>query len=225
MPQITKGLPLEEIKKINIKETNEPLNEIIENDKIQLLKDHRYLSPFLRKSARKLIYVAANNLPVGYMLLIITAYRPIWMQKELYTRRLKQLAVKHPFKMVFQYPRWKKMVNGYTSPPGGSSHQCGGAVDVTVIDPQGNRLDMGTALTDYGEKVHTENGLITEEQRKNRQILYEAMTKAGFVNYPLEWWHYSYGDRMWAAYTSKSECFYGVITDEASPNIIHPSFM
>jgi len=221
MPQITKGLSLEEIKKINIKETNEPLTEIIENDRVQLLKDHRYLSPFLRKSARKLIYVAANNLPTGYKLLIVTAYRPIWMQKELYTRRLKQLAVKHPFKMIFRYPKWKKMVNRYTSPPGGSSHQYGGAVDVTVIDSQGNRLDMGTTLTDYGERVHTENSLITEGQKKNRQILYEAMTKAGFVNYPLEWWHYSYGDRMWAAYTSRNECFYGAITDEAGSHFVH----
>lgn len=221
MAQINRGLPLEEIKKINIKETSEPLIEIKETDRVQLLKDHRYLSPNLRKSAQELLYVAANNLPLGYKLLIVTAYRPIWMQKELYSRRLKQLAVRHPFKMIFQYSKWKNMVNRYTSPPGGSSHQYGGAVDVTIVDSSGERLDMGTTLTDYGERVHTENGLITEGQRKNRELLYEAMTKAGFVNYPLEWWHYSYGDRMWAAYTSKSECFYGAITDEAGSNIVH----
>ena len=24
------------------------------------------------------------------------------------------------------------------------------------------------------------------------------MTSAGFVNFPAEWWHWSYGDREWA---------------------------
>jgi zinc D-Ala-D-Ala dipeptidase len=218
--QTTKGLPLEEIKKIKINETNEPLIEIKETDRVELFKDHRYLSPNLRKSAQELLYVAANNLPAGYKLLVVTAYRPIWMQKELYSRRLKQLAIKHPLKMIFQYSKWKNMVNRYTSPPGGSSHQYGGATDVTVIDSNGNRLDMGTSLTDYGIKVHTENDLITDEQRKNRKLLFEAMTKAGFVNYPLEWWHYSYGDRMWAAYSRKTKCFYGIISDDLSSNII-----
>ncbi len=219
--QITKGLPLEEIKKIIIKESNELLVEIKETDRVQLLKDYRYLSPNLRKSAAELLYVAANNLPSGYKLLVVTAYRPLWMQKELYSRRLKQLAIRHPFKMIFQYSKWKKMVNRYTSPPGGSSHQYGGAIDVTVIDSNGTRLDMGTSLADYGIKVHTENNLITDEQRKNRKILYNAMIEAGFVNYPLEWWHYSYGDRMWAAYSRKTECFYGAIPDDLGSNANH----
>ncbi len=207
--QINIGLPLEEIRKINIEETNEPLVEIRETERVKLLKDHKYLSPNLRKNAQELLYKAADNLPDGHKLLVVTSYRPIWMQKELYRRRERQLAVRHPFLMIFRYPKWRNMVNRYTSPPGGSSHQYGGAVDVTIIDPQGNRLDMGTTLTDYGIKVHTENNLITENQRKNRKILYEIMTKAGFVNYPLEWWHYSYGDRMWAAYSQRQECFYG----------------
>ncbi len=213
--QIKNGLPLEEIKKIRINETNEPLVEITETEKVKLLRDHKYLYPHLRKGAQELLYVASDNLPDGHKLLVVTAYRPIWMQKELYRRREKQMAKAHPFLMIFQYPKWRKMVNRYTSPPGGSSHQYGGAVDVTVIDPAGNRLDMGTTLTDYGVKVHTENDLITEEQRSNRKLLYNAMTKAGFVNYPLEWWHYSYGDRMWAAYSSREDCFYGPLNEQA----------
>lgn len=36
------------------------------------------------------------------------------------------------------------------------------------------------------------------------------MEKAGFQNYPFEWWHYCYGDRMWAAYSGKKTCFYGM---------------
>ncbi|MBI1974508.1 MAG: D-alanyl-D-alanine carboxypeptidase family protein [Candidatus Zambryskibacteria bacterium] len=217
--QITKGIPVEEIKKIIIKETNEFLVEILETDKLSLLKEHKYLDARLRESAQKLLYVAASYLPNGYKLFVVTAYRPIWMQKELYRRREKQLAIKHPLLMIFQHSKWRKLVNRYTSPPGGSSHQYGGAVDIMVIDSKGNRLDMGTTLTDFGMKVHTENNLITEKQRKNRKTLYDAMTKAGFVNYPLEWWHYSYGDRMWAAYTNRKECFYGPMNMDADSEI------
>ena len=136
------------------------------------------------------------------------------MQRDLYKRRERQMLKAYLFKFIFQHSKWRNLVNRYTSPPGGSSHQYGGAVDVTVIGPQGERLDMGTTLTDYGTKVHTENNLISEAQVKNRKILYEAMTNAGFINYPLEWWHYSYGDRMWAAYTNRDKCFYGPLNEQ-----------
>jgi len=208
-----KALPKSELQKVKILENNEPLSEIEGNENIQLLKEHKYLFPFLRTTVRNMLYKASMNLPVGYKFLIVTAYRPIWMQKELYERRIMQMTKKHLFLKIFRPKEFKRVVGLYTSPPGGSPHQSGAAVDLTVINEKGERLDMGTTLTDYGEKVHTENNLITDEQRKNRKILYEVMTKVGFVNYPLEWWHFSYGDKMWAAYSQKNECFYGLIED------------
>jgi D-alanyl-D-alanine dipeptidase len=39
---------------------------------------------------------------------------------------------------------------------------------------------------------------ISEPARTNRAVLGEALTGAGFVNYPTEWWHWSYGERYWA---------------------------
>jgi len=119
------------------------------------------------------------------------------------------MAKKYPFKIIFQPKNFRRLAAKYTSPPGGSSHQTGGAIDVTLIDNNGSRIDMGTTLTDFGEKVHTDSDLIIKKQKENRRILYNAMTSVGFVNYPLEWWHYSYGDRMWAAYSGRTECFYG----------------
>lgn len=208
-PLITKGLPLETIKKVNIKENDEPLSDIPETKRLIHLKEHKFLMPILRTSTRDLLLTAADNLPEGHTLLLVTAYRPIWMQRKLWRQRLWQMAKHQPFKMIFNFREWKKTVTKYTSPPGGSSHQCGAAVDVTVIDPKGNRLDMGTSLTAFGEKCNTWNETLTGPQKSNRKILYDAMIKAGFVNYPLEWWHYSYGDRMWAAYSSRLECFYG----------------
>jgi D-alanyl-D-alanine dipeptidase len=211
MSQITKGLSLAEIKKVIVKENNEPLVEINQTNRIVLFRENKFLDPRVRKNVFDLLVKASDNLPTGYKLLVVTAYRSFNFQKELYKQRLIQLAKRYPFKMIFQYPKWIKMVNRYTSPPGGSSHQTGGAVDITIIDSNDNLLDMGTSLSDYGEKVHTENNLITTEQRKNRKILYNVMIEAGFINYPLEWWHYSYGDRMWAAYSRFDKCFYDKI--------------
>lgn len=37
------------------------------------------------------------------------------------------------------------------------------------------------------------------------------MKKEDFVWYPGEWWHYCFGDRMWAVYSNQIECFYGPI--------------
>ncbi|HAE24988.1 MAG TPA: hypothetical protein DCG33_06580 [Prevotellaceae bacterium] len=37
------------------------------------------------------------------------------------------------------------------------------------------------------------------------------MQCAGFANYPAEWWHFCYGDKMWAAYNNKKTAFYDVL--------------
>jgi len=206
---ITKGLPLETIKKVNVEENQEELVEIKETPRLTLLSEHTFLDPRIRKSVANKLVQAANNLPDGYTLLLITAYRPIWMQRKLWRQRLWQMAKHEPFKMIFHFREWKRTAQRYTSPPGGSSHQCGAAVDVTVIDPKGNRLDMGTSLTAFGEKCNSWHDSLTDQQKTNRKLLYDAMIQAGFVNYPLEWWHYSYGDRMWAAYSNRAKCFYG----------------
>ena len=38
------------------------------------------------------------------------------------------------------------------------------------------------------------------------------MTQSGFINYPLEWWHFCYGDKMYAAYKFEKKAIYGKAT-------------
>jgi D-alanyl-D-alanine dipeptidase len=33
---------------------------------------------------------------------------------------------------------------------------------------------------------------------QHRQLLYQVMSAAGFQRHPREWWHFSYGDQLWA---------------------------
>lgn len=56
--------------------------------------------------------------------------------------------------------------------------------------PEGS-VDMGTGYDCSDEKAHTGTQAITPEQRRWRDILVSAMSKQGFVNYRLEWWHFS----------------------------------
>ena len=44
--------------------------------------------------------------------------------------------------------------------------------------------------------------------RQNRAQLIEIMSHQGFVNYPTEWWHWSYGDRYWAYQTRQTNAIY-----------------
>jgi D-alanyl-D-alanine dipeptidase len=149
--QIETGLPKEDILKIDVTENNEPLVEVIETDRIKLLKEHKFLYPYLRKSVLEKLNEASLNLPDGFCFLVVTCYRSIESQKEMYKQRQKQIALKHPFLMIFNFKKWKSMVDKFTAPPGGSSHQTGAAIDLTLINKNGERLDMGTSLTDFGK--------------------------------------------------------------------------
>ena len=40
---------------------------------------------------------------------------------------------------------------------------------------------------------------ITEEQRENRLLLRRVMKEQDFAPFDGEWWHFSHGDREWAA--------------------------
>ena len=45
------------------------------------------------------------------------------------------------------------------------------------------------------------------ESRDNRRRLFWAMSEAGFVNYPGEWWHFCYGERLWAQVTGNQPLY------------------
>jgi zinc D-Ala-D-Ala dipeptidase len=52
---------------------------------------------------------------------------------------------------------------------------------------------------------------ISREARANRDLLAGVLCREGLVNYPSEWWHYSYGDRCWAVATGAGAALYGPV--------------
>lgn len=39
----------------------------------------------------------------------------------------------------------------------------------------------------------------------------KALETVGFVNYPAEYWHWSYGDRYWAYHVGHEFALYGIV--------------
>ncbi|MCL2684717.1 MAG: hypothetical protein FWE55_05685 [Synergistaceae bacterium] len=73
-----------------------------------------------------------------------------------------------------------------------SGHSRGSAVDLTVVHlASGEELDMGSPFDFFGEISHPGSSLVTREQSANRNILSEAMIRAGFKPVNTEWWHFS----------------------------------
>jgi len=156
----------------------------------------------LRKTVAERLKQAAAYLPEGYSLLIYDVLRPLSVQRSLYEECLENMKASHPqaseeelIELVdpfVAYPR--------TNPARPAPHTTGGAVDLTLCK-DGIEVDMGTRFDDTSPKAwtrwleeHDEN----PEARDNRRLLYAAMTEAGFASYECEWWHFAYGERMWA---------------------------
>jgi len=84
------------------------------------------------------------------------------------------------------------------SPHGGSMHNYGAAVDLTLFHKDTGELDMGTPFDFFGDLAQPryeldflKSGLLSEQQFQNRRILRSAMLKAGFSGILSEWWHFN----------------------------------
>ena len=149
-----------------------------------------------------------NALKAGYQLKIFDAYRPIAVQKYMIeydtARYSKEIADKF----------WSPISDDVAlSPP---PHSTGGALDLTIVNEQGLELDMGTKIDEFVEATLSDFDALSSTCRDNRALLLEVMNYAGFSRLPTEWWHFSYGDQIWALDKSDNnalhvEAKYGLI--------------
>lgn len=80
----------------------------------------------------------------------------------------------------------------------GSKHNRGAAVDVTLVDENGNELEMPTPFDDFTEIAHTTYTHLPKHILANRTLLHDAMKEQGFIPLPTEWWHFD--DAEWEKY-------------------------
>ena len=81
---------------------------------------------------------------------------------------------------------------------GGGPHNYGVAVDVTLVDCTGHPIPMGSEYDYFGDRSRVdlevqliETGEINLRELKNRLLLREIMTEAGWLVEPSEWWHFN----------------------------------
>lgn len=93
-----------------------------------------------------------------------------------------------------QYVMWDVCPNpNFLSPPSvGSIHNRGGAVDLTLVYPDGSELDMGTPYDFCGPEAYTSNTNLPDSVLANRGLLIDNITRFHFNKIRTEWWHFSH---------------------------------
>ena len=194
-------------KLVNLRDYNKEIIMEIEEEskKSQNLKETEC---FVRESVAIMLSQIQSSLSNNLCLKIIDGYRPMEAQKRIYTQVFSEIKSKFPNladkELKKETDKW--VANPRIIPP----HTTGGAVDLTIMDKNLKELDFGTKVNTISIKAATEFPF-KNKTKENRIFLIKIMTKAGFVNYPLEWWHWSYGDRIWAYYKKKPFAIYNSI--------------
>lgn len=129
---------------------------------------------FLRPQAARKIVAAHKKLQKqGLGLKMYDCYRPRPIQQKLWDKLPDPRFVARP---------WK-----------GSEHNKGVAVDLTIVDADGEQLNMGTKYDYFGpEGYQTYTDFEDTTILDNRILLKETLAEFGFRHIRTEWWHYSY---------------------------------
>ena len=199
-----------EITSLPVEECGDPLVDL--RDIPALRVDRRLADPDghfarLRSDVANRLVIAQTLLPTGLWLLIVEGYRPLAVQRRYFDAHVERLRSAH----AGRDEAWlRARASRYISPPEVAPHVAGAAVDLTLCTASGAELWMGTEVNDTDtETCHTAAANLSGEARTHRAVLIDALAGAGLVNYPTEWWHWSYGDRYWAYATGAPAARFG----------------
>ncbi len=199
-----------------IRECYEPLVDLRTFEKFSFSKKRQEPNPqfsLIRQSVASRLCQASVLLPDGMKFLIEEGYRSLSIQRTIYQHYFQALKEKFPEKddQALRDDAALYVAHPDEFPP----HATGSAIDLSLIDRFGKELDMGstsdeTPIQNHNAGfTHAEN--ISSVAQANRQILIQAMSSQGFINYEFEWWHWSYGDRYWALRSQVPWAIYDVL--------------
>ncbi|MFF8860584.1 M15 family metallopeptidase [Streptomyces sp. NPDC015139] len=212
---MTDIIPLSDprVAEVTERECGEPLVDL--RDTSELLLDRRQADDtgayaHLRSGALRRLVLAQDLLPAGVRLLVVEGYRPPDLQLRYFDSYAETLRRSHPDAGPALI---RELASAYISPPEVAPHVSGGAVDLTLCTADGTELPLGTEVNatpeESGGACRTAAPGIGAEARAHRELMARVLTAAGFVNYPTEWWHWSYGDRYWALMRRAPAARYG----------------
>ena len=209
----------DELDAVIIEDNGEPLVDFLalcDSDRLILSPTHPVFEfprvHLLRQSVAEMVCRAAHALPAGLRLQIVEGYRPIAVQRAMYRHALQEARKRLPDAddqtIALEAGRYSAPPDAATPPP----HLTGGAVDLEIIGPEGARLDF-TSPFDLNDMSHTAFAApgISDEARRNRDLLKSVLEPTGLTSYADEWWHWSYGDNGWALRVGAANAIYDKI--------------
>lgn len=177
---------------------------------------------YLRQSVLERLLTAQlllqDNYP-NWKILIFDAYRPVEVQQFMVDYSFNQLlkerglnqhslsAEQHQSILTEVYQFWASPSLDPTTPP---PHSTGAALDITLVNETGKWLNMGSEIDEisprsYPNYFEKSSDPTEQNYHQNRQILSKVMKTAGFQQHPNEWWHFSWGDQLWAWLTNQQQ--------------------
>lgn len=216
-----------EILAIPIVECNEPLIDLkTQNQLVYGPPPETELTANCYTKMRKQVFEklcrAQKDLPNNWRFRIYEGFRSLEVQNMLFEQEYKKLTVQYPKKNHAElFHETTRLVSPVINLDGTRNippHNTGAAIDIEIITAESELIDMGMTAKDWisvePDLCLTHCPTLTKQARQNRKILLDTLTIHGFINYPTEWWHFSYGDRYWAYHTKQNHAFYGSVEDQ-----------
>lgn len=167
---------------------------------------------FVRSGLADRLATARAALPAGIGLHVVEGHRSAASQQAIVASYSAELSAAHPGMSANEL---RRLSSRFVAPLDVAPHVAGAAVDLTLIDACGLELELGTPIDATPEqsngRYYFAAADISRDARANRNLLARVLTDAGLVNYPTEWWHWSFGDRYWALVTGADHALYGPV--------------
>ncbi|MEM8602298.1 MAG: M15 family metallopeptidase [Cyanobacteria bacterium P01_H01_bin.121] len=218
------AVALKPYQEIEIRESGDPLVPIPIAE-FAVVEPHPYVvlgapygdrSPYYLRAdvVRRLQQAQAHlqQLQPGWQLQIFDAYRPIPVQAFMVDYSFQTEAAQRGWSLDRLTETQTQTLHAHVShfwaapsldlatPP---PHSTGAAIDLTMVDAQQHPLDMGSPIDELSPRSYPDHFATTQDAQAQkfhqaRQLLQAVMVTAGFRQHPAEWWHFSYGDQLWA---------------------------
>ena len=208
-----------EIENITVIESDERLQPIPNTENLKQLPlyfankvDHAIDICVARVTVVRKLQLAADLLPEHLGIIVLDGWRSRAVQQAVQDEVSDVIKAMYPQLNASEH---QQLLSQFVAPVRAgfiSPHLTGGSVDITLFERDtGEWLDMGSDFDEPTARSHTH---FYEDQPDhvachNRRLLYSVMTQVGFSNLPTEWWHFDYGNPLWAHYNQESQAIYG----------------
>ena len=166
----------------------------------------------VRSGLAERLALAIEKVPNHLGFLIKESLRPAAIQEKYFSNRINKVRAADP---TLSEAEVIKEASKFVAPPSVAGHPTGGAIDLTLCTLDRVELNLGCA---YDADEKKSNGScysfadgLPADVIQNREILFTSLESQGIINYPFEWWHWSYGDKYWAFVTGNATSKYSPI--------------